>query len=77
MITLLGLHFDLPPLDVFRGCFPDCSDTQYRALTPLFGNGAGAHGIGRVSDVFTKIGKFDIVLEVSIARLIPTYCSVL
>ena len=44
-----------------------------RALTPLFGNGARAHGIGKVSDVLTKIGKFDIVLmyDVSIARLIP------
>ena len=45
----------------------------YRALTPLFGNGAGAHGIGKISGVLTKIGKFDIVLmyDVSIARLIP------
>ena len=44
-----------------------------RALTPLFGNGAGAHGIGKISGVLTKIGKFDIVLmyDVSIARLIP------
>ena len=46
---------------------------QFRALTPLFGNGAGAHGIGKISGVMTKIGKFDIVLmyDVSIARLIP------
>ena len=45
----------------------------FRALTPLFGNGAGAHGIGKISGVLTKIGKFDIVLmyDVSIARLIP------
>ena len=28
------------------------------ALTPLFGNGAGAHGIGKISGVLTKIGKF-------------------
>ena len=44
-----------------------------RALTPLFGNGAGAHGIGKISGVMTKIGKFYIVLmyDVSIARLIP------
>ena len=44
-----------------------------RALTPLFGNWAGAHGIGKISGVLTKIGKFDIVLmyAVSIARLIP------
>ena len=44
-----------------------------RALTPLFGKGAGAHGIGKISGVLTKIGKFDIVLmyDVSIARLIP------
>ena len=44
-----------------------------RALTPLFGNGTGAHGIGKISGVLTKIGKFDIVLmyDVSIARLIP------
>ena len=33
-----------------------------RARTPLFGNGAGAHGIGKISNVLTKIGKFDIVL---------------
>ena len=52
-----------------------------RALTPLFGNGAGAHGIGKISDVLTKIGKFDIVLiyDVSIARLILiiklSYCT--
>ena len=30
-----------------------------KALTPLFGNGAGAHGIGKISGVLTKIGKFD------------------
>ena len=28
-----------------------------RALTPLFGNGAGAHGIGKISGVLTKIGN--------------------
>ena len=40
---------------------------------PLFGNGAGAHGIGKISGVLTDIGKFDIILmyDVSIARLIP------
>ena len=43
-----------------------------RALTPLFGNGARAHGIGKISSVLTKIGNFDIVLiDVSIARFIP------
>ena len=44
-----------------------------RALTPLFGNGARAHGIGKISGVLTKIGKLDIVrmYDVSIARLIP------
>ena len=43
------------------------------ALTPLFRNGAGAHGIGKISGVLTKIGKFDIILmqDVSIARFIP------
>ena len=43
------------------------------ALTPHFGNGAGAHRIGKISGVLTKIGKFDTVLmhDVSIARLIP------
>ena len=41
-----------------------------RALTPLFENGAGAHGIEKISNVLTKIGKLDIVLmDVSIARL--------
>ena len=59
-------------LDILQVC---------RALTPLFGNGAGAHGIGKISDVLTKIGKFDIVLiyDVSIARLILiiklSYCT--
>ena len=45
----------------------------YRALTPLFGNGSEAHGIGKISGVLTKIGKLDIVLmyDVYIARLIP------
>ena len=44
-----------------------------RALTLLFGNGAGAHGIGKISGILTKIGKFDIVImyDVSIAWLIP------
>ena len=47
-----------------------------RALTPLFGNGAGAHGIGKISVVSTKIGKICILYmymyEVSNARsLIP------
>ena len=43
-----------------------------RALTPLFGNGAGALGIGKISGVSTKIGKIYIVYMyvVSIARLI-------
>ena len=49
---------------------------KIRALTPLFGNGAGAHGIGQISGVLTEIGKFDIVLmydvsTIMIARLIP------
>ena len=46
---------------------------RLRALTPLFGNGAGAHGIGKISGVLTEIGKFDIILryDVSIARMIP------
>ena len=36
---------------------------------PFLGMGPGAHGIGKISGVLTKIGKFDIVLmyEVSIA----------
>ena len=44
-----------------------------RTLTPFFGNGAGAYGIGEISGFLTKIGKFDIVLmyDVSITRLIP------
>ena len=43
-----------------------------RALTPLFGNGDGALGVGKISGVSTKIGKIHIVymFEVSIARLI-------
>ena len=43
-----------------------------RALTPLFGNGARAHGIGKISGILTKIGKCDIVLmyDISIAGLI-------
>ena len=49
------------------------STRDYRALTPLFGNGARTHKIGKISGVLTKIGKFDIVLmyDASIARLIP------
>ena len=45
-----------------------------RALTPLFQNGARAHGTGKISGVLTKIGKFDIlfIYDISIARLIPT-----
>ena len=44
-----------------------------RALTPLFGNGAGAHGIGKISVFSTKFGKIYILYmyEVSNARLIP------
>ena len=34
----------------------------FTAVTPLYGNGAGAYGIGKISSVLTKIGKFDIVL---------------
>ena len=47
--------------------------TLLKAITPLFGNGAGAHGIGKISHVLTKIEKFDIIImyDVSIARLIP------
>ena len=49
------------------------ADAQNRALTPLFGNGAGALGIGKISGVLTEIGKFDIILryDVSFARMIP------
>ena len=52
---------------------PYSSVSKSRALTPLFGNGAGAHGIGKISGVLTEIGKFDITLmyDVFIARLIP------
>ena len=48
-------------------------EVEPRALTPLFWNGAGAHGLGKISGVLTKIGKLDIVLmyDVYIARLIP------
>ena len=40
---------------------------------PFLGNGAGAHEIGKISDVLTKIRKIYIVFmyEVFIARLIP------
>ena len=51
-----------------------CIPTVYvsGALAPLFGNGAGAYGIGKISSILTKIGKIDIVFmyDVSIARLI-------
>ena len=49
------------------------SSLNGRALTPLFGNRAGGHGIGKINGVLTKFGKFDIVLmyDVFIARLIP------
>ena len=42
-----------------------------RALTPVFGNGAGAHGIGKISGILSKIGKFVLMYGVSIPRLIP------
>ena len=44
-----------------------------RALTPLFWNGARAHGIGKISNLSTKIWEnlFVFMYEVSIARLIP------
>ena len=35
----------------------NCGAIFYRALTPLFGNGAGAFRIGKNSVVLTKIGK--------------------
>ena len=52
---------------------PKSHELAHRALTPLFGNGTRAHGIGKISGILTKIGKFDIVLmyDSSIARLIP------
>ena len=48
------------------------TDGQTRALTPLFGNGAGAFRIGKNSVVLIKIGKKYKVLciEVFIVRLI-------
>ena len=58
----------------------DCVQVVTPGLsTLLFGNGAGAHGIGKISSVLTKIGKFDIVLmyDVSIARLIPIIIKLL
>ena len=47
--------------------------SKSRLSHPFLGTGSGAHGIGKISSVLTKIGKFDIVLmyDVSIARLIP------
>ena len=42
-----------------------------RALTPLFGNGAGAFRIGKNSVVLIKIGKNTVLcIEVFIVRLI-------
>ena len=35
---------------------------QLQGSHTLFGNGAGAHGIWKISSVLTNIGKFDIVL---------------
>ena len=48
------------------------SNYEDRALTPLFGNGAGAFRIGKNSIVLIKIGKKYKVLciEVFIVRLI-------
>ena len=48
------------------------NSVEHRALTPILGNGALAHGIGKISSVLTKIGKIFIVYmhEISIARLI-------
>ena len=59
----------LPHINIFKVLYP----WIFRALTPLFGNGAGAHGIGKISGAVTEIGKFDIILryDISIARMIP------
>ena len=51
----------------------ECHVCPVRTLTPLLGNGAGAHVIGKISGLLTKIWKFGSVhmYDVSIARLIP------
>ena len=61
------LKFIFPPFNQFD------INVYTRALTPLFGNGSIAHGIGKISSVLTKIGKFDIVLmyDLPIAKMTP------
>ena len=66
----------LPQFSFFEGLVPffiQSLKMGARALTPLFGNGAGALGLGKISVISTKIGKIYIVYmyEVSNARLIP------
>ena len=53
-------------------CYNDNIQNFQGSHTP-FWEWTGAHGIGKIGGVLTKIGKFDIVLmyDVSIARLIP------
>ena len=46
----------LEPTSV-RLCVGASTLSNIMALTPLFGNGAGAHGIGKISGVLTKIVK--------------------
>ena len=46
---------------------------KVRALTPLFGNGAGAFRIGKNSVVLTKIGKIYNVLCIENCQTDLTY----
>ena len=72
-ITYCFIHYNAILSKIKTLIYENESITSSRALTPLLGNGAGAHGIGKIGCILTKIGKFDIVLmyDVSIARLIP------
>ena len=44
-------------------------EPSYRALAPLFGNGAGAFRIGKNSVILTKIGKNQNVLCMKLLML--------
>ena len=71
ILPLVGLE-PLTARSVGQHLNPWATMAQTRALTPLFGNGAGAFRIGKNSVVLIKIGKKYKVLciEVFIVRLI-------
>ena len=68
----LGHMTNMAAMPIYGKNLKKSSSPEPRALTPLFGNGAGAFRIGKNSVVLTKIGKIYKVLciEEFIVRLI-------